>query len=158
MKLKLSVAILGVAAVITGLWAAQQNETMVISLVIGDVKVKSAENAKAVKAKPGMVLSDSSIILTGGMAKAKILFREGNSEILIPENKTVKVADLIAKRISLQSNKNKALLNRVKLKMYKDSSKDDLDAPTAVAGVRGADVSAASNAPPSKPDEMIWDE
>ena len=158
MRMKPLVTAILAVGFLTRLFAVQQNDTMVVSLVIGDVKVKSGENAKAEKAKPGMVLSENSIILTGQAAKVKILFRDGNSEILIPENKTVKMADLIVKKNSLQKDRNRLLLNRVKLKLYKDSSKDDLDAPTAVAGVRGADVSSKTNAAPSKPDEMIWDE
>ena len=158
MKRYSSIIFFVLAAFVLTLTAQQKDETIVVSMVIGDVKIKQDNGSKWQKAKPGLVLKDTAVLQTGKAAKVKLLFREGNSEILIPENKTLKISDIIAKRESLRNDKNKLLLNKIRLKLYKDSSKDDLDSPAAVAGVRGADVSEQSNSTNTRPDEMFWDQ
>lgn len=128
----------------------------VLKFYKGKVLIKtSASSKKWIKPKLNMKLDENYVIRTGKNAEVTIKLRDGSS-YKITANKTISV-----KTIALRAGKtkNSSALSRLKSLKYKlgKGGKSDTGAPTAVAGVRGADVSKKSKSP-INPSELIWEE
>ncbi|GEM_PF-4981573 len=129
-------------------------ENIIVSLVIGQAVYKNSDSGKWLKVKPNMVLMQEGTIQTRQASKIKIRFTESSVEMLIPENKILKIADIVEKKNSIVKNDKKLKLNMLKARLNKDSGNTKGSA-VAVAGVRG---SKKGSAPIQKTTDLVWDE
>lgn len=118
---------------------------------------KSVGSKKWVRPKLNMRLDKNYIIKTGKNAEVRIKLKNG-STYTITGKKIVKIKEVID---GLKQDKSKrssilAKLNLLKNKLGK-VKKSSTGSVTAVAGVRGADVSKKSRSP-IKATELIWEE
>ena len=130
----------------------------VLKLYKGDVLIKTSASSKNwIKPKLNMKLNEDSIIKTGKNSEVNIKLKNG-SIYKISSNKTVKLMTIMAK-LKTGKSKNLSTLSRLKLLRAKlgKGGKSDTGSPTAVAGVRGADVSKKSKSP-INPSDLIWEE
>lgn len=146
----------------SSLFAAGQSDSsgsVTLTMTSGAVRIKSSDQAKWVKAVVNSQLSASTVIQTGDKSRARVRFQDDGSEMIIPEGKTVTVANLLKKRGELRQDGQKMRLNRLKARLSREANPGEA-APTAVAGVRGANVSKADSkaTPPKEPEELIWEE
>jgi hypothetical protein len=122
----------------------------VIKYTKGNVLVKSSGGSWK-KAEKNMKLEDTHMIKTEKNGMAQLKLRSGQF-YKVMSNKTMNLKD-IAKIGSSAKKGSLSKLNALKSKLGKGGSKSG---PTAVAGVRGADVSKQKT--PIKPSELIWEE
>ncbi len=120
----------------------------------GKVLVKTSAKAKWIKAKWNMKLEKNYIIKTAKGAQAKIRLKNGS--YTISPNKTVKMTDILAKTKKSKRSFSLVRLNLLRRKLGKGGT-GNANTPTAVAGVRGADVSEISKFP-IRPSELIWED
>ncbi len=120
----------------------------------GKVMVKTSAKAKWIKAKWNMKIEKNYIIKTAKGAKANIRLKNGS--YTISQNKTVKMTDILAKTKKSKKSFSLAKLNLLRRKLGRGAS-GSANTPTAVAGVRGADVSEISKYP-IRPSELIWED
>ncbi len=125
----------------------------VMKLYKGTVLIKTSANSKWIKPKYNMKIEGNYIIKTSKGAEAKIKLANG-SLYTISAGKTVKMSDVIAKTKKSKRSFSLAKLQLLRNKLGRGSGKN-INSPTAVAGVRGADVSSKT---PIRPSELIWEE
>ncbi len=118
---------------------------------------KSVASKRWIRPKLNMRLDKNYIIKTGKNAEVRIRLKNG-SIYTITGKKIVKMKEVIAGLKQDKSKKSSILakLNLLKNKLGK-GGKSATGSVTAVAGVRGADVSKKSKSP-IKPTELIWEE
>ncbi len=128
----------------------------VIKFYKGNVLVKtSAGSKKWVKPKLNMALDGNYVIKTGKNSEVSIRLKNG-SLYKITANKTVNVKTIALKAGKTKNSSALSRLRSLKNKLGR-GGKSDMGTPTAVAGVRGADVSKKSKSP-INPSELIWEE
>jgi len=120
----------------------------------GEVMVKACPDSKWTKPDYNMKLDEKCIIRTGKNGEAQIKLKDG-SLYRIPSNTTIEINTIKAKAKSLRKASLLSRLNLLRSKLGKGKTLAK-GTPTAVAGVRGADVSKESFN--IKPSELIWEE
>jgi len=121
----------------------------------GRVLVKKSATSKSwTKPRLRMKLSENYIIKTSKNSEVRLVLKGGKSYV-IGANKVVKIKEIIAKADKLDKGTALAKLKLLKNKFGKGGTSSGT--VTAVAGVRGADVSKKSKFP-VKPSELIWAE
>ena len=120
-----------------------------IVLIKGKVVIRDADTRDWSKAKIGMVVEDDDVIWLQ-TKKSLIKIKSKDGKILVFD--TVKKYD-----IAKYARNNTTSLSRLALLKQKlgKTKKNYSCAPTAVAGVRGADINSVS---PINPSELIWEE
>ena len=124
-----------------------------IRLFRGNVMVKTSPNTKWSKAKINMKLEDTAMIKVAKGASIQIKLKDG-STLTLNKRQIIRMSNLI------KTKKNTKLTSLAKLRLLKNKldkgTGSGLDVPTAVAGVRGADVSEEKS--PISPTDLIWEE
>lgn len=127
-----------------------------LQLYKGNVKVKLNSSEKWIKPKINLKLDERDIIKTASKSSAKIKFVSGDV-YEIPAGKTIKVKDIAKLIKSKRAGKGTTLSRLRSLKQRLGKGGLGSGGPTAVAGVRGADVSEKSKSP-VKPSDLVWEE
>ena len=118
-----------------------------VSFVMGKAMIKKAGTDKWVSLKINTKVTKNDVIKTPAKASVKIKFR--NKKIAkVKPNSTVKIASLMKRKVKVTGS-----LKSIFEKTKKSTGKLGV---TAVAGVRGADVSKKKDT--VKPAELLWEE
>ena len=132
----------------------KKEETVaILTMKSGSVKVQMSEKHNFIKASVNMALLSKAKIKTEKKSWVRIKFVDDGTDMLIPEDKIVSLEELLKKRNDLKSDEKKMKLNQIKTRLFKNKNPDTV--PTAVAGVRGTDVSKQTT---EESKEFIWDE
>ena len=130
----------------------------VIKFYKGSVLIKTSNTSKQwINAKLNMSLDEKSIIKTSKNSEAQIKLKDG-SLFRITSDQTVNMQDIMTKAAGTESGNSSAMARLLSLKnKLGKGDNSGVESPTAVAGVRGADVSKKSESP-VRPSELIWEE
>ncbi|MBU1077407.1 MAG: hypothetical protein KKH98_08955 [Spirochaetes bacterium] len=138
--------------------AVYAKKVAVLQYYKGDVLIeRHVMKGKWMKPRLNVKLDDKDQIklVKGGIAKLKFI---DGSIVEIKESKIYQVGD-VKNLATSKRTKGKSVLSKLKSlksKLGKGGGADK-GGPTAVAGVRGADVSEKSKSP-VKPSELVWEE
>jgi len=125
------------------------SETVMVKTVSGDVKVKTGNSWVVVK--PLAKIDDSSLLKVYEKSKVQIMNSAGTI-VSVDTPREVVIKDLF---IATSNPRMFAKLNSIKNKIGKKGSAGE-EGPTAVAGVRGADVYAQNKDALRK--DLYWEE
>ena len=115
---------------------------------------KSAASKSWSKPRLKMKLSENYVIKTSKNSEVRLVLK-GGKRYIVGANKVVTIKDIIAMAKKADKGTALAKLRLLKNKFGKGGTSSGV--VTAVAGVRGADVSKKSKFP-VKPSELIWEE
>ena len=123
-------------------------ETVMVQALSGEVMVKNAGSGSWVKAKVKDRLEDATMLKVEQGSKIQMISKSG-TVIKIDQAKMVQVSDLFT------TGKTSDKIGSLRAKLSKNNGGSDKFAATAVAGVRGGDVSAQDKEALKK--DLYWE-